>query len=66
MLMGKMVERSKMHLASIGKLKVLSKYGYQEIGAISDKEANALMDRIKSGNWNGPKAGVLHNDTEIY
>jgi len=56
MLMGKMVERSKMHLASIGKLKVLSKYGYQEIGAISDKEANALMDRIKSGNWNGPES----------
>jgi len=55
MLMGKLVERSKMHLASIGKLKVLSKYGYQDIGAISDKEANALMDSIKSSNWNGPE-----------
>ncbi len=55
MLMGKMVERSKLKLASVGKLRVLSRYGFEHIGAISDKDANALMDRIKTANWNGPE-----------
>lgn len=56
MLMGKMMERSKLKLASVGKLRVLSRYGYQNIGVISDKEANSLIDRIKQSNWNGPES----------
>lgn len=54
-LMDKMIQRSRMHLASIGKIRILAKYGYDEIGAISDKEANRLMDNLKQANWNGPE-----------
>lgn len=54
-LMTKLMERSRMHMASIGKLRVLTKYGYGEIGAITDKEANKLMDNLKKANWNGPE-----------
>ncbi len=59
MLMTKMVERRKLGLASIGKMKLLSKYGYDSIGAISEKEANQLMDRIKANNWAGPERWAL-------
>ena len=55
MLMGKMIERSRMKLASVGKLKVLARYGFEDLGVISEKEANGLMDRIKAGNWQQPE-----------
>lgn len=55
MLMGVMIERSRMKLASVGKLKVLARYGFEDLGVISEKEANGLMDRIKAGNWQQPE-----------
>lgn len=54
-LMSRMVERSRLHLASVGKLRVLSKYGYQGIDTLSDAQANALIDGIKTSGWNGPE-----------
>ena len=54
-LLTKMMERSRNHMASLGKLRVLAKYGYDEIGTISDKEANRLMDNLNQANWNGPE-----------
>jgi len=50
-----MMGRSRNHMASLGKLRVLAKYGYDEIGTISDKEANRLMDNLNQANWNGPE-----------
>ena len=44
-----------MKLASVGKLKVLARYGFEDLGVISEKEANGLMDRIKAGNWQQPE-----------
>jgi superfamily II DNA or RNA helicase len=55
MLMGKMIERSRMKLASVGKLKVLARYGFEDLGVISEKEANGRMDRIMAGNWQQPE-----------
>jgi hypothetical protein len=55
-LMGKMIERSRMGLATVGKLRIIAKYGYEETGAITDKEANAILDNIKRANWNGPES----------
>lgn len=54
-LLTKMVERSRMKLASLGKLKVLAKYGYDGICGINEKEANVIMESIKGANWNGPE-----------
>lgn len=54
-LIGRMVERSRLRLASVGKLRVLSRYGYEDLGAVSDKEANALMDNLKQNNWSQPE-----------
>lgn len=54
MLMGKMIQRSKLKLASVGKLQLLSRYGYEDVGAVTTKEADALINRIKQTNWQGP------------
>jgi hypothetical protein len=55
-LMGKMIERSRMGLATVGKLRIIAKYGYEGVGVITDKEANAILDNIKRANWNGPES----------
>ena len=55
-LMGKMIERSRMGLATVGKLRIIAKYGYEGIGVITDREANAILDNIKRANWNGPES----------
>jgi len=55
MLIGKMIERRKMNLASLGKIAILAKYGFEDVGGMTDKAANIAIDRIKENRWNGPE-----------
>lgn len=55
LLMSKMVQRREAGLASVGKIRLLSRYGYDNIGILPDKEANRLVDNIKGANWSGPE-----------
>ena len=50
LIMGKMIERSRLKLASMGKVGLLQKHGY-DAGAMSSKDADALINGIKANNW---------------
>lgn len=50
LIMGKMIERSRSGLASMGKVRMLSKYGY-DAAMMPSKVADKIINGIKANNW---------------
>jgi len=50
LLMGKLIARGKSGLASMGKVRLLQRYGY-DAAAMCEKDANRLINQIKANGW---------------